>query len=144
MNAAVEMPITGGEVFTTVEEFEPYFARNGFAVVQPDAGICGITECHRIALRAFEFGADLCPHSWHNGLMAMANGQLVAALSNPRVLELCLIQGPLQWGILRRKPLIEDGYLVFPDAPGLGVELAEDLESTFPYVDGHYSVTLDR
>ena len=44
----------------------------------------------------------LCPHSWHNGLMAMANAHLVAALPNPRVLEVCMIQGPLQWGILGR------------------------------------------
>ncbi len=144
LNAAVDMPITGGEPFTRVEQFEPYFTKNAFAIVQPDAGVCGITECYRIAERAHELGVDLCPHSWHNGLMVMANGHLVAALPNPRVLEVCRIQGPLQWDILTEKPTIEDGHLVFPDAPGLGVDIPDDLEERFPFVDGHYAVTIDR
>ena len=144
LNAAVDMPITGGEPFTRIEQFEPYFAKNAFAIVQPDAGVCGISECYRIAERASEFGVDLCPHSWHNGLMAMANGHLVAALPNPRVLEICRIQGPLQWDILEKKPAIVDGHLILPDAPGLGVEIPDDLEERFPFVEGHYGVTVDR
>jgi len=144
LNAAVKMPITGGEPFTTLEQFEPYFAKNAFAIAQPDAGVCGITECFKIAERAHELGVDLCPHSWHNGLMAMANGHLVAALPNPRVLELCMIQGPLQWEILKEKPAIEDGFLIFPDAPGLGVELADNLEEKFPYIEGSYGIQVER
>ncbi|MDP6037388.1 MAG: mandelate racemase/muconate lactonizing enzyme family protein, partial [Candidatus Latescibacteria bacterium] len=66
LNAAVEMPITGGEPFTTLAQFEPYFAKSAFAIVQPDAGVCGITECYKIALHAHKLGVDLCPHSWHN------------------------------------------------------------------------------
>ena len=54
-----------------------------------------------------------------NGLMAMANAHLVAALPNPRVLELCRIQGPLQWGILAEKPLIRDG-LSYPTVRAWG------------------------
>ncbi|MDA0710190.1 MAG: mandelate racemase/muconate lactonizing enzyme family protein [bacterium] len=144
LNAAVQMPITGGEPFTTLAQFEPYFAKNAFAIAQPDAGVCGITECFKIALRAHELGVELCPHSWHNGLMAMANGHLVAALPNPRVLELCMIQGPLQWDILKEKPAIQDGFLIFPDAPGLGVEIADNLEERFPYIEGNYAIQVTR
>jgi L-alanine-DL-glutamate epimerase-like enolase superfamily enzyme len=144
LNAAVDMPITGGEPFTRVETFEPYFEKNAFAIVQPDAGVCGITECYRIAERAHELGVDLAPHSWHNGLMAMANGHLVAALPNPRVLEICRIQGPLQWDILSHKPVIEDGHLILPDAPGLGVDIPDDLESRFPFIEGGYAETVER
>jgi L-alanine-DL-glutamate epimerase-like enolase superfamily enzyme len=76
--------------------------------------------------------------------MAMANGHLVAALPNPRVLELCMIQGPLTWEILKEKPAIKDGYLIFPDAPGLGVELADNLEEKFPYIEGNYADQVER
>ncbi len=55
-----------------------------------------------------------------------------------------MIQGPLQWGILKEKPAIEDGWLVLPDAPGLGVALADDLEERFPYIEGHYAVEVLR
>ncbi|MBD3184577.1 hypothetical protein GF312_20010 [Candidatus Poribacteria bacterium] len=142
LNDAVEMPITGGESFTTLERFRPYLDKNAYGIVQQDAGLCGITEAMRIAKTAYRFGVDTCPHSWHNGLMAMANGHLVAALPNPRVLELCMIQGPLQWDILEEKPLIESGWLILPDKPGLGVELASDIEERFPYIEGSYCVGL--
>lgn len=142
--AAVDLPITGGESFTTLEQFRPYFEKRAYDIVQQDAGLCGITEAVRIAEVARRYGVDVCPHSWHNGLMAMANGHVVASLPNPRVLELCMIQGPLQWGILAEKPTIEEGWMVFPDKPGLGVDLAEDLEARFPYIEGHYAIQVQR
>jgi L-alanine-DL-glutamate epimerase-like enolase superfamily enzyme len=138
--AAVHMPITGGESLTTLEQFRPYLEKKAYDVVQQDAGLCGITEAMRIAEVAHRYGVDTCPHSWHNGLMAMANAHLVAALPNPHVLELCMIQGPLQWGILAEKPIIEDGWLVLSERPGFGVELAGDLEERFPYIEGHYAI----
>ncbi|MAS33381.1 MAG: hypothetical protein CL610_05205 [Anaerolineaceae bacterium] len=144
LNAAVDMPITGGEQYTTLEQFRPYLEKRAYGIVQPDAGVCGITECMRIAQAAERYGVDLCPHSWHNGLMAMANGHLVAALPNPRVLELCMIQGPLQWAIIAEPPSIADGHLSVAGAPGLGVRLANDLEARFPYIEGHYAVTVER
>ena len=76
--------------------------------------------------------------------MATEHAHYVAALPNPRMLELCMIQGPLQWAILADPPVIENGYLILPDKPGLGVELAEDLVVRFPYIEGHYAVTVAR
>ena len=142
--AAVDMPISGGETRTTLEQMRPYLDEKAYNILQQDVGLCGITESMRITRVAHRHGVDICPHSWHNGLMGMANGHVVAALPNPRVLELCMIQGPLQWDILAEKPVIEAGWLVFPDKPGLGVDLAEDLEERFPYIEGHYGVQMER
>ncbi|MBN1249019.1 MAG: mandelate racemase/muconate lactonizing enzyme family protein [Anaerolineae bacterium] len=142
--AAVHMPITGGEVFTTLEQFRPYLDAKAYDIVQPDAALCGLTEAMRIAEIAHRYGVPAAPHSWHNGLMAMAHAHYVAALPQPLMLELCQIQGPLQWAILAEKPVIADGYLLLPDKPGFGVELAEDLEARFPYVEGHYAVQVQR
>lgn len=144
LSHAVGIPISGGEQFTSMQQFRPYLERGAYRIVQPDAGICGITECFAVAEMAYRYGVDCCPHSWHNGLMAMANGHLVAALPNPRVLEVCMVQGPLQWEMLADPPPIIDGHLALPDAPGLGVQLAEGIEARFPYIEGHYAVTVER
>jgi len=141
---AVEMPITGGESLTTLEQFRPYFDKKAYDIVQQDSGLCGITEAMYIAQKAYNYNIGTCPHSWHNGLMLMANANLVTALPKPHLLELCMIQGPLQWDFLAEKPKIEDGWLLLPDKPGLGVELAEDLEERFPYVDGHYASQIEK
>ena len=144
LNAAVGIPISGGESLTTLEQFRPYLEKGAFSIVQSDAGWCGLSEAMRIAEAASRYGVDLCPHSWHNGLMAMANAHLIAALPRPRPLELCRHQGPLQWGIIAQPPVIADGWLHFPDRPGLGVELAPEVERTYPYIEGHYAVSVER
>lgn len=138
--ATVDMPISGGETMTTTEQFRPFLDRKAYDIVQQDAGISGITEGMRIAKVAHNYGVLTCPHNWHNGLMTMANAHFVAALPEPRILELCMIQGPLQWGIISEKPRIESGWLFIPDKPGLGVELANNLEERFPYIDGPYGL----
>ena len=142
--AAVEMPISGGEGFTTLEQFRPFLEKRAYDIVQPDAAMCGITECLRIGQMAQRYGVDLIPHSWHNGLMCVEHAHMVAALPKPRLLELCVVQGPLQWEILRDPPKIENGWLTLPDGPGLGVELAPDLEEQFPYIEGHYALKMQR
>ena len=142
--AAVDIPITGGESLTSLEQFRPYLEKKAYDFVQPDAGWCGITEALRIAETAQRYGVHTCPHSWHNGLMAMANAHFVAALPTAHPLELCMIQGPLQWGILAETPLIEGGSLIFTDRPGLGVELADHLQEKFPFVEGHYAIEVFR
>jgi L-alanine-DL-glutamate epimerase-like enolase superfamily enzyme len=144
LNAAVDMPITGGEQYTTLEQFRPYLEKRAYGIVQPDAGWCGITETMRIAEMAHRYGIPLCPHSWHNGLMCVESAHLVAALPDPHVLELCMIQGPLQWGIFDQMPTIEAGHIVLPTTPGLGVRLAPDVQECFPYVEGHYAITVER
>ncbi len=58
LNAAVGLPITGGEQFTTLEQFRPYLEQRAFGIVQPDAGVCGISETMRIAETAARHGVD--------------------------------------------------------------------------------------
>lgn len=144
LNAALDLPISGGEQLTTLEQFRPYLEKHAYGILQPDAGLCGISEAYRIAETAYRYLVDLCPHSWHNGLMAMENAHLVAALPNPRVLEICMHQGPLQWGMIAQPPLQKDGWLVLPERPGLGIELAPDAEQRFPYIEGHYAINVER
>ncbi|MFC1526083.1 mandelate racemase/muconate lactonizing enzyme family protein [Candidatus Latescibacterota bacterium] len=144
LNEALDIPVTGGESMHCQEQVEPYLEQKAYAIVQADAGVCGVSEGRRIGLRAHEFGVPHCPHNWHNGLMTMANAALVAAHPAPRVLELNMVQGPLQWEILAEPPHIEDGHLILPDKPGYGVELAADLEERFPYIDGPWAERVER
>ncbi|MFH1572306.1 MAG: mandelate racemase/muconate lactonizing enzyme family protein [Gemmatimonadota bacterium] len=144
LNEALEIPVTGGESLWHLDQIRPYLDRKAYAIVQVDAGICGVTEGRRIGLAAHEAGVPHCPHNWHNGLMTMANAALVAAHPAPRVLELNMAQGPLQWQILAQPPVIEGGHLVLPEGPGYGVELAPELEKRFPYIEGSWANRVER
>lgn len=142
--ASVDIPITGGEQFTTAEQFRHHFERHAYDIAQPDVGMCGITEGLKIARYAEKYGIKIIPHNWHNGLMTMANAHFVAALPDPIYCELCMIQGPLQWAIFKDKPVIADGRLHLGNKPGLGVTLAADLPQRFPYFSGSWAMTIDR
>ncbi|WP_177186758.1 mandelate racemase/muconate lactonizing enzyme family protein [Paenibacillus sp. CF384] len=144
LNAALNVPVSGGEQYTTVEQFIPYMERQAYSIMQQDAGICGITAAMSIAQFGMQYGVPTIPHNWHNGVMTMANAHVVAALPNPILVELCRIQGPLQWGLVQESPVIKDGWLELPDKPGFGVVLAEDALERFPYVEGNYYVSVDR
>ena len=144
LNAALNLPVTGGEMLLTLEQIQPYLDKQAYSIVQVDAGMAGLSETWRVAMKAHEQGVRHCPHSWHNGLMAMAHAHMVAALPAPAVVELNMVQGPLQWEILREKPRIEDGHLVIPEAPGFGVELADDLEERFPFIEGSWAESVSR
>ena len=143
LSEAIETPISAGEAYSTLEQFLPFITRRAYDITQPDVGLCGISEGLRIALLGNEQGIRTVPHNWHNLLIGVASAHLVAALPDPWLLELCMIQGPLQWQILRENP-VKDGYLDIPRKPGLGVELADDLEERFPYIEGHYAIQVDR
>lgn len=144
LNGSLDLKITGGESLTTAEQFRRWIEARAFDVVQPDAGVCGITEVMKIGELAAREGLELIPHSWHNGLMGMANAHAVAALPNASMVEECMVQGPLKWGVIQGGTRVHDGAINLGDAPGLGVDVIPDLEERFPYVEGHYSVEVYR
>ena len=142
LNASVDMPISGGEQLTTLAQFVPYIDKRAYDIVQPDVGEAGITECLRISKYAENNGIKVIPHSWHNGLMVVASAHFASSLSNPQFVEMCMVQGPLQWDILKEYP-IKSGVISI-EGPGLGVNLAENLTKKFPYIEGNYFVDVVR
>lgn len=140
----LEVPLSAGEAFATLEQFQPFIDARAYDIVQPDVALTGITEGLRIAAAAEREGLDTIPHSWHNGLMAMENGHYVAGLPRPRILELCMIQGPLQWGLLADPPVISGDRLHLPAGPGFGVSIREGAAEEFPHVEGNYAIEVMR
>jgi L-alanine-DL-glutamate epimerase-like enolase superfamily enzyme len=144
LNASVGLRITGGESFSTLEHLYPFLETKGFDVVQPDVALTGMTEGLRIARMAEHFGIDVTPHSWHNAAMLLENAQFLAAFGGSLPLEHCMVQGPLQNAVLQKPLSIKDGHLELPDTPGLGIELSQDLEERYPFIEGHYAIEVTR
>jgi L-alanine-DL-glutamate epimerase-like enolase superfamily enzyme len=77
--------------------------------------------------------AQIAPHLYCGPVVGAANAQLAACIPNFLILE-----GVGDWGgfhaELLRVPLqFEDGHLLVPTAPGLGVELDEEVALRHPY-----------
>ena len=93
----------------------------------------GILEAKKIAGMAEAHYAQIAPHLYCGPIVGAANIQLATCSPNFLILE-----GILRWDgfhaeILRKPVRWEEGYVIPPTAPGLGVELNEEVAAAHPY-----------
>jgi L-alanine-DL-glutamate epimerase-like enolase superfamily enzyme len=128
------VPIAGGEVLTRRQAFLPWLVRGALDIVQPDVTkMGGISEQRRVAWMADEFGVRYVGHGWNTALGLAADLQLAAALPNVQYVE--FIGGSAYVDGITAEPFIldEDGCVVIPSAPGLGILL--DVDKVARYAD---------
>ena len=128
------IPIAAGERLTTKVEFARLLEAGAVSIVQPNLGRAGgILEGKKIAAVAESHNAQLAPHLYCGPIVGAANIQL--ATCSPNFL---LLEGIRDWGgfhaELLETPIVwEDGHVIPPTAPGLGVTLNEEVASAHPY-----------
>jgi len=131
---ATSIPVATGERLTTKYEFARVLATGAASILQPNLGrVGGLLEGKKIAALAEAHYAQIAPHLYCGCIVGAANVQLAAC--SPNVL---LLEGILDWGgfvatLLRTPIRWEDGYVIPPDGPGLGVELDEEVALANPY-----------
>jgi 2-dehydro-3-deoxyphosphogalactonate aldolase len=132
---ATSIPIATGERLTTKHEFARVLRTGAAAILQPNLGrVGGLLEAKKIAGMAEAYYAQVAPHLYCGPVVGAANIQLATCSPNFLVLE-----GIGRWDgfhaeILRRPIRWEDGYVIPPTEPGLGVELDEEVAARHPYV----------
>ncbi len=121
------VPISGGEVLTRRQSFQPWLREGALDIVQPDVTkVGGITESRRIAWMAEEYGVRFIPHGWNTAVGLATDLQLASALPYTDLVEY-LIGSPYVDEIAAGGwQLDDDGMLAIPDEPGLGLELDWD------------------
>jgi L-alanine-DL-glutamate epimerase-like enolase superfamily enzyme len=124
LRRAAALPISGGEVLTRRQSFQPWLEAGAFDIVQPDVTkVGGISEERRIAWMAGEHGVRFIPHGWNTAVGVAADLQLASAFPDTDLVEY-LHGSPYVDGIVARPwQLDADGMLPIPDAPGLGLML---------------------
>jgi L-alanine-DL-glutamate epimerase-like enolase superfamily enzyme len=121
------LPISGGEVLTRRQSFEPYLRAGAFDIVQPDVTkVGGMSEERRIAWTAQENGVRMIPHGWNTAVGLAADLQLASALPGTDLVEYKTGSPYIDEVAAGGWSLDEDGMLPIPDAPGLGLELDPD------------------
>jgi L-alanine-DL-glutamate epimerase-like enolase superfamily enzyme len=127
--------VSGGEVLTRRQAFEPYLRAGAFDIVQPDVTkVGGISEERRIGWMAEENGARMIPHGWNTAVGLAADLQLASALPKTDLVEYKTGSPYIDEIAAGGWRLDEEGMLPIPDAPGLGLEL--NLEAVAKYSPG--------
>ena len=132
----IAVPIATGERIHTIYEFEMLLTRNAVQYVRPDVCMAGgITHCKKIAALAEAHYVDVAPHNPLSPVSTAACVQLAACIPNFALQEYPRGEGePPKSEIVSGTLTLEDGFLIIPDAPGIGVELAEGAMEKYPFV----------
>lgn len=130
------IPIATGERLASKYEFARVLDHDAAAILQPNLGrVGGLLEAKKIAALAEARHAQIAPHLYCGPVVGAANLQLAACSPNFLILESIGTWGGFHAEILKTPIRWEDGYVLLPDAPGLGVELDEAVALAHPYED---------
>lgn len=131
---ATSIPIATGERLTTKDEFASVLGTGAAAILQPNLGrVGGLLEAKKIAGMAEAHYAQIAPHLYCGPVVGAANIQLGACSPNFLVLEGIETWGGFHAEILERPIVWEDGYVIPPTEPGLGIALDEAVAEQHPY-----------
>ena len=128
------IPIATGERLATKYEFARVLNCGAASILQMNLGrVGGLLEAKKIAGMAETHYAQIAPHLYCGPVVGAANIQISACTPNFLILESIQTWGGFHAEILKTPIRWEDGYVIPPDAPGLGVELNEAVAAAHPY-----------
>jgi D-galactarolactone cycloisomerase len=131
----ISMPLAGGESLLTRYEYIDLLNRKTFDILQPDCtSVGGISEAKRVADLASTWNIECVPHiacSSGTGIALAAGLHLILSCSNTPLIEYDPYGGPGWDGLLVAPASVQKGFIQASEAPGLGVELAEDALERF-------------
>ncbi|HEY4039719.1 MAG TPA: mandelate racemase/muconate lactonizing enzyme family protein [Burkholderiaceae bacterium] len=131
---ATRIPIATGERLATKYDFGRLLGAGSAAILQMNLGrVGGILEAKKIAGMAEVHHVQIAPHLYCGPIVGAANIQLGTCSPNFLIQESIERWNGFHADILLKPIRWEDGYIIPPTEPGLGVELDEDFISGYPY-----------
>ena len=142
---STRIPIATGERLATKYEFVRLLEEQAAAILQPALGrVGGILEAKKIAGMAEAHYVQVAPHLYCGPIEAAANIQLATCSPNFLIQESIETFGNFHAQILKEPIVWEDGYIIPPSRPGLGVELDEAVAAKHPYTGTLFPEMVDH
>ncbi|MBJ2153486.1 mandelate racemase/muconate lactonizing enzyme family protein [Paracoccus sp. IB05] len=130
----VRIPLATGERLTTKTEFATLLRAGGVRILQPALGrLGGISEGRKVAAIAEVYNAEIAPHLYAGPVEWAANIHLGVTIPNLLLVETIETGGAFHQRLIKNTIRWEDGYILPPEGPGLGIDFDEDLARAHPY-----------
>ena len=130
----IEIPIATGERLHTIYEFQALLTRGAVQYVRPDVCLAGgITGTKKIAALAEAHHVGVVPHNPLSPVSTAACLQIAACIPNFAIQEYPRGEDrPPKSEIVKTTVTNDKGFLIIPDTPGIGIELAPDAAQKHP------------
>lgn len=133
---STRIPVATGERLCTKYEFARVLETGAASILQMALGrVGGLLEAKKIAGMAEAHYAQIAPHLYCGPIEGAANVQISACTPNFLILESIEQWGGFHADILVKPMQFEDGFVIPPTAPGLGVELNEAVALAHPLTE---------
>lgn len=121
------IPIATGERFTSIYEFQQLLEAKATSYIRPDLCLAsGISGCKKISAMAEAHHIKVIPHNPLSPISTAACVQLDASIPNFALQEYTGESEPPKKDLIEKPIKLESGYLIVPEASGLGITLSED------------------
>lgn len=131
LSELTSIPLAMGEHGVTRWEFLDMMDRGRVSVMQPYMTTCGgLTEAKRIVDLAVPRGALVCPGNWSTQILGAASVHLAAYSPVTPYIEFAaaeVFDSPLRSELQELGLPVRNGEIAFPDAPGIGYHLPEQI-----------------
>ncbi|MBC7811853.1 MAG: D-galactonate dehydratase, partial [Burkholderiales bacterium] len=131
---AITIPVATGERLVTRWQFREILEKRACAIIQPDVCHCGgVSEIKKIAAMAETYFISMAPHNPLGPLATMVNIQIGFCTSNFLIQELMRSDVPWRNDVVDDPLQIQNGYVLPPTRPGIGIEINEREAAKHPY-----------
>ena len=129
ITAATSTPICAGENLYLRHGFRDLIEKQAVDIIMPDIPKCGgLSECRKIAHMAELYSIPFAPHNVSSPIGTMASAHVCATVPNFLILEFHWTTRDWWSTVIREKrDIIRNGYIEISDAPGIGLELDEEV-----------------
>ena len=129
------VPLAAGEHYSSKWEFRQVIEEELIDFARLDPSVCaGLTESKKVAAACETHYIDLAIHNAIGAVATSAFLHLSLAVPNFAVLELSRKPGEVLSELVLNPPQWQDGYLLPPTAPGLGIEFNPDALDRYPFI----------
>jgi galactonate dehydratase len=133
---ASPVPIATGERLHTKFAVRDLLERQAAAVLQTDLSHAGgFTEMRKIAAMAEASYVMMAPHNPYGPVATMANIHFDTAIPNFLIQEVLRTDPPWREELVEPPVLMQDGYFIPPERPGLGIRLNERVVREHAWVE---------
>ncbi|MCB1495101.1 MAG: galactonate dehydratase [Bauldia sp.] len=132
--ARTTVPLATGERLIERTEFEELFRARAIDIAQPDICHCGgLLEAKKIAAMADSVSVGVAPHNPLGPIAGVAALHFAVSTPNHVIQEEMVGAVPWYFDVVEGPIRMVDGYWQVPEAPGLGVEVDEDVAARHPF-----------
>ena len=126
--------IAAGERWFEPVRFLEALNKKAVDILQPDVShVGGLGEAKRISHLAHNYMIPVAPHNPVGPVMNAMTLHTAVAIPNFSIFETVSVDVPWRKDLVKESLVFDDGAILAPTAPGLGIEINEEACARYPY-----------